>query len=98
MGRRGSSCERRARRRRQDYEAREYITALEHFTAIEPLLTTLEKRAGAVLAAQLKSGATALQEGRSADAKSAFGLAVKIEPGNKVAAHGLKRATTWTKC
>jgi hypothetical protein len=78
----------------KDYEAREYITALEHFGAIEPLLTTLEKRAGTVLAEQLKGGATALQEGRSADAKTAFGLAVKIEPGNKVAEHGLKRANT----
>jgi hypothetical protein len=78
----------------KDYEAREYITALEHFTAVEPLLTTLEKRAGEVLAAQLKSGAAALQEGRSADAKAAFVLATKIEPGNKVAEHGLKRATT----
>lgn len=78
----------------KDYEAREYITALEHFSAIEPLLTTLEKRAGEVLAAQLKGGATALQEGRSADAKAAFVLATKIQPGNKVAEHGLKRATT----
>jgi eukaryotic-like serine/threonine-protein kinase len=78
----------------KDYEAREYITALEHFSAIEPLLTTLEKRAGEVLAAQLKGGATALHEGRSADAKAAFVLATKIEPGNKVAEHGLKRATT----
>jgi tetratricopeptide (TPR) repeat protein len=47
-----------------------------------------------VLAAQLKAGATALQEGRSADAKTAFNLATKIEPGNKVAEHGLKRANT----
>jgi hypothetical protein len=78
----------------KDYEAREYITALEHFSAIEPLLTTLEKSAGEVLDAQLKAGATALQEGRSADAKTAFVLATKIEPGNKVAEHGLKRATT----
>jgi serine/threonine protein kinase len=78
----------------RDYEAREYVTALAHFTAIEPLLSTLEKRAGVVLAAQLESGATALQEGRSGDAKTAFGLAVKIEPGNKVAEHGLKRANT----
>ncbi|MGH8238289.1 MAG: protein kinase domain-containing protein, partial [Steroidobacteraceae bacterium] len=78
----------------KDYEAREYITALEHFAAIEPLQTTLEKRAGTVLAEQLKAGATALQAGRSADAKTAFGLAVKIEPGNKVAEHGLKRANT----
>jgi hypothetical protein len=78
----------------KDYEAREYITALEHFTAMEPLLTKLEKRAGEVLVAQLKAGAAALQEGRSADAKAAFVLATKIEPGNKVAEHGLKRATT----
>ncbi len=78
----------------KDYEAREYITALEHFSAIEPLLTTLEKRAGEVLGAQLKAGAAALQEGRSADAKAAFVLATKLEPGNKVAEHGLKRATT----
>jgi hypothetical protein len=78
----------------KDYEAREYITALQHFSAVEPLLSTLEKRAGEVLAAQLKSGATALQEGRSADAKAAFVLATKLEPGNKVAEHGLKRANT----
>ncbi|HKS55318.1 MAG TPA: protein kinase [Steroidobacteraceae bacterium] len=78
----------------KDYEAREYITALQHFSAVEPLLSTLEKRAGEVLAAQLKNGATALQEGRSADAKAAFVLATKLEPGNKVAEHGLKRANT----
>ncbi|HET9445135.1 MAG TPA: protein kinase [Steroidobacteraceae bacterium] len=78
----------------KEYEAREYIKALEHFSAMDPLLTTLEKRAGEVLAAQLKSGAEALQAGRSADAQAAFGLAVKIEPGNKVAAQGLKRAAT----
>ena len=78
----------------KDYEAREYVTALEHFNAIDPLLSKLEKRAGEVLAAQLKAGATALQEGRSADAKTAFNLATKIEPGNKVAEHGLKRANT----
>ena len=78
----------------KEYAAREYIKALGHFNAIEPLLSTLEKRAGEVLAAQLKGGATALQEGRSADAKAAFVLATKIEPGNKVAEHGLKRATT----
>jgi tetratricopeptide (TPR) repeat protein len=47
-----------------------------------------------VLSAQLKAGAAALQEGRSADAKTAFVLAAKIEPGNKVAEHGLKRANT----
>ena len=78
----------------KDYEAREYITALEHFSAMDPLLTTVEKRAGEVLAAQLKAGGAALQTGRSVDAQAAFGVAVKIEPGNKVAEHGLKRATT----
>lgn len=78
----------------EDFEAREYVTAVEHFSAIEPLLGILEKRAGEVLAAQLQTGATALQEGRSADAKAAFGLAAKIEPNNQVAARGLKRAAT----
>src|SRR6185503_911179 len=29
----------------KEYEAREYIKALEHFTALEPLVATLEKRA-----------------------------------------------------
>jgi eukaryotic-like serine/threonine-protein kinase len=47
-----------------------------------------------VLAEQLKAGATALQEGRSEDAKAAFELAAKIEPANQVAARGLKRAKT----
>jgi hypothetical protein len=78
----------------KDYAAREYPTALQHFTNVEPLLATLEKRAGDVLAEQLKAGAAALQDGRSADAKTAFELAAKIEPKNAVAAHGLKRAAT----
>jgi eukaryotic-like serine/threonine-protein kinase len=76
------------------YAAREYPTALQHFASIEPLLATLEKRAGEVLAAQLKVGADALSQGRSADAKAAFELALKIEPPNQAAASGLKRAAT----
>jgi eukaryotic-like serine/threonine-protein kinase len=78
----------------KDYAAREYVTALEHFNNMEPLLSTLEKRAGQVLAAQLKAGAAALEQGRSADAKNAFGLAVKIDPKNQAASAGLKRAAT----
>jgi hypothetical protein len=78
----------------QEYAAREYPAAVRHFANVEPLLATLEKRAGEVLAQQLKSGAAALQEGRSADAKAAFELAAKIEPQNATAAHGLKRAAT----
>lgn len=78
----------------KDYAAREYVTALEHFNNMEPLLATLEKRAGEVLAAQLKAGASALQEGRSAEAKAAFELAGKIDPKNQAAAAGLKRAAT----
>lgn len=75
-------------------EAREYIAALEHFKTIEPLLDTLEARAGEVLQAQLKLGAQALADGRSADARNAFELATKIEPSNQVAGQGLKRAGT----
>jgi eukaryotic-like serine/threonine-protein kinase len=78
----------------KDFAAREYVGAVGHFEAIEPLLTILEKRAGEVLAAQLAEGAKALSEGRSADAKKAFELAAKVEPNNSVAARGIKRATT----
>src|SRR5690606_36445773 len=39
-------------------------------------------------------GALALEQGRSEDARAAFGLAAKIEPGNQVASRGLKRAST----
>ena len=39
-------------------------------------------------------GATAFNEGRSADAKAAFELAGKLDPKNQVAARGLKRAGT----
>ena len=78
----------------KEYAARGYPAALQHFTNVEPLLATLEKRAGEVLQEQLKSGAAALQDGRSADARTAFELAAKIDPKNAVAAHGLKRAGT----
>jgi hypothetical protein len=78
----------------KDFEAREYEAATKQFADIEPLLTVLEKRVGEVLAAQLKAGAQALSEGRSADAKAAFELANRIESGNRVAARGLKRAAT----
>ncbi len=76
------------------YEQREYIAALEHFKKIAPLLDTLEKRAGDALKEQLQTGAKALEQGRSEDATAAFGLALKIEPANAVAAQGLKRAAT----
>ena len=78
----------------KDFSAREYASAGQHFAAVEPLLGVLEKRAGQVLMKQLLLGAKALQEGRSADARTAFELASKIEPKNSVAAHGLKRAGT----
>jgi tetratricopeptide (TPR) repeat protein len=78
----------------QDFSAREYQAAVQKFAEIPPLLDTLERRAPTILAEQLKAGAKAIQEGRSADAKTAFELATKIEPNNQVAARGLKRATT----
>lgn len=78
----------------QDATAREYTTAEEKLDQIPPLLDVLEQRAPQVLAEQLKAGAQALQDGRSEDAKAAFELALKIEPSNKVASHGLKRAGT----
>ncbi len=78
----------------KDFAAREYITAVQHFKATEPLLTTLEKRAGEVLTAQLAIGTKALGEGRAADARTAFELAGKIDSKNQAAARGLKRAGT----
>lgn len=78
----------------KDFAAREYITAAQHFTGVEPLLTTLEKRAGEVLTAQLAAGTKALDEGRAADARTAFELASKIDSKNQAAARGLRRAGT----
>lgn len=74
--------------------AREYTQAVELFTALDPLLQRLEQQAGEVLKTQLQAGATALAEGRSSDATTAFTLAQKIEAGNKTASVGLKRAAT----
>ena len=71
---------------------REYVVAVERFNKMEPLLTALESRAGVVLKEQLTAGTEALIAGRSADAKAAFELASRIEPGNQDAAQGLKRA------
>ncbi len=78
----------------RDFAAREYTTARDHFKTIAPLLEVLEKRATDVLAQQLAAGSRALAEGRSADAKTAFELATKLEPANAAATRGLKRATT----
>ena len=76
------------------FAAREYASAAQHFGTIEPLLDTLEKRAGDVLKQQLAAGSKALTEGRSADAKTAFELAVKLDPKSAAATQGLKRAGT----
>lgn len=75
-------------------QSREYQRALEHFQVLEPLLSTLESRAADALRSQLESGQRALESGKSADAKQAFELALKIEPANAVATQGLKRAGT----
>jgi len=73
---------------------REYESAMQQFTSVEPLLAALEKRVSTVLNEKLSDGAKALSEGRSADAKAAFEFANRIEAGNRVAARGLKRAST----
>lgn len=78
----------------QDFTERDYTAAQEALSEIPPLLDVLEKRAPQVLAEQLKAGTQALADGRSEDAKAAFGLALKIEPNNQVASRGLKRAGT----
>lgn len=74
--------------------AREYPAAVEHFTAIGPLLDALERRAGEVLSEQLQAGEAALAAGRSEEARAAFELAATIDPKNAQAARGAKRAAT----
>jgi tetratricopeptide (TPR) repeat protein len=76
------------------YEEREYVAAMEHYRALEPMIVALEQRAGEVLAQRLQQGAAALQQGAASSALAAFELALKIEPGNTVASQGLKRAST----
>lgn len=76
----------------QAYERREYAAAAERFAGIEPLTAALEKRAGQALQEQLAAGAQALETGRSQDARAAFELAARIDPENRAAAAGLKRA------
>ena len=78
----------------KDMEAREYVLAMGHFDAVDKTLGEIEQRATEVLKEQLAAGATALTEGRSSDATSAFQLASKIDPKNAVAEKGLKRAKT----
>ncbi|HEX7013243.1 MAG TPA: protein kinase, partial [Steroidobacteraceae bacterium] len=78
----------------EEFEAREYVAAADRLATLDPLLTTLEQRAAEVLKRELQAGALALEQGRSEDARAAFELAAKIEPGNQVAARGLKRAST----
>ena len=78
----------------EQFAAREYINAVEHFQKLEPVLASLEARASAVLKEQLAAGATAINEGRSEDAKQAFDVALKLEPKNAVATRGRARAET----
>lgn len=78
----------------KEFEAREYLAAAQRLTNVDPMLTALEQSASKVLSAQLAAGTQALRDGRSEDAKAAFELATKIEPGNQVAARSLKRAST----
>jgi tetratricopeptide (TPR) repeat protein len=75
-------------------ESREYTEAEAHLSAVQKDIETLEQRAPVVLAEQLKVGDTAIVEGNSADAKSAYELAKQIDPNNARALHGLKRAET----
>ena len=76
------------------YEKREYVVAVQHFEQLDPMITALETQSDLVLKEQLAAGEQAIAEGRSADAKAAFELALKLEPKNAVATRGLARAAT----
>ena len=62
------------------------------FGAIGKRLAGIESQAPAALAEQLRLGAVALAAGEPARARSAFGLAQRIDARNAAAAAGLKRA------
>mgnify|MGYP001061696642 CR=1 FL=1 len=76
------------------YAEREYLAAVEHLNKLEPMLAALEARASEVLREQLVVGAEAIKDGRSADAKAAFELALLLDPKNATATRGLERANT----
>lgn len=76
------------------FAAREYVAAVGHFEKLEPLLASLEARAADVLKQQLAAGAQAIAEGRSADAKTSYELALKLDAKSAVAKRGLERAGT----
>ncbi|HET9446819.1 MAG TPA: hypothetical protein VFO35_11195 [Steroidobacteraceae bacterium] len=78
----------------EQFAKREYVVAVQHFEKVAPVLAALETRAGEVMKEQLAAGAQAIVDGRSADAKAAYELALKLEPKSAVAKRGLERAGT----
>jgi eukaryotic-like serine/threonine-protein kinase len=76
------------------YARRDYESAHAAWEAALAAAEALENQRPGVVAAALAAGRDALEAGRSAAATEAFGRAAATDPGNTVAAAGLKRAAT----
>ncbi len=74
------------------YAARDFAAATAGYEVAAKQLDVLEQQAGAVLAAAMVRGNTAIEEGQAATAQEAFALALKLAPAQAEATRGLRRA------
>ncbi len=74
------------------YAARDYVAAIAGYEGAAKQLDTLETRAAEVLKDLLAQGLAALEGGNAAAAQEAFGMALKLAPGQAEATRGLRRA------
>lgn len=72
--------------------AREYALAIERYDDATRQLTAISEQAGTAFTRSLAAGEAALQARASAEAATAFQLALAIRPADKKAQHGLGRA------
>lgn len=75
-------------------ERRKYEAAQAPLTTLDKLLTEIESRQQAALAAQIDEGRRALEAGEFENARQAYDTALKIEPGNQQATEGLGKVVS----
>lgn len=76
----------------QRYAVEDYAAATEGWEGAAAQLAGLDKELPRALKTALQGGQAALAEGRTREARDAFGLALAIEPENAVARAGIERA------